>query len=369
MQCSCPVKVTMKPLGVDHKKLHRLELTLKPFDRHTTTESDWIAINALFNRRRAESAPADPPEPLTDTINGFQHRPAMIDAQRWFIWQGNSPIATANAAVMQVESNQHILEFDLYVRPEWRRHGLATELLKAIVQRAQEKARTMLLANTTSTVPAGAAFLTHIGAHVGLALQENQLLLAAVDRSLLQTWIAKAKARAGALEIDCWVGALPAGELDALAVMMGAMNSAPRDDLAFDDFVYTPEILRQDDESLVARGIERWFMVVRDPATGVYAGFTEVFWQASAPETMRQGDTGVMPAYRNRGIGRWLKAAMLEKVLTERPQVKTIRTGNAVSNAAMLKINHELGFTLHKTFTVWQVERSIVEAYLQKETA
>ena len=355
----------MKPLGVDRKKLHRLELTLKPFDLHTTTESDWIAINALFNRRRAESAPDDPPEPLTDTINGFQHRPAMIDAQRWFIWHGNSPIATANAAVMQVESNQHILEFDLYVRPEWRRHGLATELLKGIVRRAQEKARTLLLANTTSTVPAGAAFLTHIGARVGLALQENQLLLTAVDRPLLQNWIAKAKARAGALELGCWVGALPEDELGALAVMMGAMNSAPRDDLTFEDFAYTPEILRQDDESLVARGIERWFMVVRDPATGVYAGFTEVFWQASAPETMRQGDTGVMPAYRNRGIGRWLKAAMLQKILNERPQVKAIRTGNAASNAAMLKINHELGFTLHKTFTVWQVERSTVEAYLQ----
>lgn len=358
----------MKPLAINWEKLHRLELTLHPFDIHNKAEGDWIAINALFNRRRAESAPHDPPEPLTDTINSFQHRPAMIDAQRWFIWHGNSPVATANASVMQVESNQHILEFDLYVRPEWRRQGLATELLKGIVKRAQEKARTLLLANSSSTVPAGAAFLTGIGARVGLALQENQLLLAAVDHALLQNWIAKAQERASALEIGCWVGSLPESELDALTVMMGAMNSAPRDDLAFEDFVYTPEILRQDDASLTARGIERWFMYVRDPATGIYAGFTELFWQASNPEIMRQGDTGVMPAYRNRGIGRWLKAAMLQKVLNERPQVKAIRTGNAASNEAMLKINHELGFTLHKTFTVWQVERQVVEAYLQRES-
>lgn len=359
----------MKPFPVDREKLQKFELTLKPFNLQTTTDSEWLMINTLFNRRRAESAPDDPPEPLTDTVNSFRHLPAMIDAQRWFIWQGNNPIATANAAVMKVESNQHILDFELYVRPEWRRHGLATELLKGIVNQAHVKERTTLLTNSTSTIPAGEAFLTRIGAQMGLALQENQLLLTTVDRALVANWIAKAQARASDLELICWMGALPTSELTALTVMMGAMNSAPRDDLAFEDFAYTPEILRQDDESLIARGIERWFMVVRDPATGAYAGFTELFWRASDPETMRQGDTGVMPAYRNRGSGRWLKAAMLQKVLTERPQVKTIRTGNAASNAAMLKINHELGFTLHKTMKIWQVERSAVEAYLQQETA
>ncbi|MBI3460811.1 hypothetical protein HY009_07770, partial [Candidatus Acetothermia bacterium] len=70
------------------------------------------------------------------------------------------------------------------------------------------------------------------------------------------------------------------------------------------------------------------------------------------------------PKYRNKGLGRWLKAAMLEKVLRERPQVKRLRTGNANSNGPMLKINHELGFKPYKSWIDWQVELDKALAYL-----
>jgi GNAT superfamily N-acetyltransferase len=75
--------------------------------------------------------------------------------------------------------------------------------------------------------------------------------------------------------------------------------------------------------------------------------------------------TGVFPQYRKKGLGRWLKAAMLEKVLKELPQVKFIRTGNADSNAAMLRINNELGFKPYMADTLWQVELQKVFEYLQ----
>jgi hypothetical protein len=64
-------------------------------------------------------------------------------------------------------------------------------------------------------------------------------------------------------------------------------------------------------------------------------------------------------------LGRWLKAAMLDKVLKERPQVKYVRTGNADSNAAMLKINTELGFKPYTADAIWQVELQKVLDYLQ----
>ena len=59
-----------------------------------------------------------------------------------------------------------------------------------------------------------------------------------------------------------------------------------------------------------------------------------------------------------------MKAAMLDKVLKERPQVKYVRTGNADTNAAMLKINNELGFKPYMANALWQVEIDRVTAYL-----
>ncbi|HEY3248436.1 MAG TPA: N-acetyltransferase, partial [bacterium] len=82
------------------------------------------------------------------------------------------------------------------------------------------------------------------------------------------------------------------------------------------------------------------------------------------PEIVHQRGTGVLPQYQNLGLGRWLKAAMLEKILRERPQVRRVRTGNADSNAPMLKINRELGFRPYVSNSIWQVELPQVEAYL-----
>jgi GNAT superfamily N-acetyltransferase len=79
-------------------------------------------------------------------------------------------------------------------------------------------------------------------------------------------------------------------------------------------------------------------------------------------------DTAVSREYQNRGLGRWLKAAMLQKLITERPNVKRVRTGNAHSNAPMLRINNELGFKPLRTEHMWQVEADTVGSYLQRRS-
>jgi hypothetical protein len=55
---------------------------------------------------------------------------------------------------------------------------------------------------------------------------------------------------------------------------------------------------------------------------------------------------------------------MIARVLRERAMVRFIRTGNADSNAPMLKINRELGFKPFSANTCWQIDLAQVQAYL-----
>ncbi len=341
-------------------------LKIKPFPLKTATEHEYRAANALDNALRAERLPDDPPIPLEEEIQRLQNIPAFVDVYAWGVWSANESamVARASANFLRMETNKHLAEFDIQVLPEYRRRGIARELLERVADTVRANERTLMLADTTERIPAGEAFMRRLGARKGMERHTNQLDLKDLNRDLIGAWQERARERAADFEIGLWDGAYPEEYLQEIANLLNVMNTAPRDNLELEDFNITPERLRQFEHSLFVRGTERWTMYVRERATNKFAGFTEVVWNRNRPEILDQHGTGVLPPYRSRGLGRWLKAAMLDKVLRERPQVKFVRTGNADSNAAMLKINFELEFKPYISECVWQVEIGRVLEYL-----
>ncbi len=71
--------------------------------------------------------------------------------------------------------------------------------------------------------------------------------------------------------------------------------------------------------------------------TGAVAALTEL--QVARPPRAYQDDTAVVPDHRGSGLGLWVKADMLRRLRAERPEFTEVITGNAASNAHMLRIN------------------------------
>ncbi len=336
------------------------------FDLRAASDAEYAALNDFSNRIRAERMPDDPPIPLDEDIQDWTHIPDFLGVVQWVIRHPDdgSIIAQANTEVLYTGSNQHIIWYGISVLPEFRRKGLARSLLVPVVETARQENRRLLLCFTTERVPVGAAFMQRLGASPGSVGHTNQLVMAELDQDLMERWRAQGVERNPGFRLGLWTGPYPEDQLEAIVRLQEVMNTEPRDQLELDDFHWTPDQLRQFEASMVAQGTERWTLYAVEQATGNLAGFTEVFWNANRPHLLYQGDTGVFPEYRNRSLGRRLKAEMIEKVLRERPQVQFIRTHNADSNAAMLKINHEMGFKPYLAETTWQVETQKVVEYL-----
>jgi mycothiol synthase len=340
------------------------------FDPQQATDRDWYALNTFNNRARALSWPEDLPMPVEKTRLDLTTIAPMTTVHKWVAWDGDQIIGTGEVWTEKGESNQHIAWTHLVVLPEWRQQGLGSQLLALMADAARQRGRRLLMGETDADDPAGAVFASQMNATAGLSAYTNQLDLAEVDRDLVQRWLDRAAERSQGVELGFMTGSYPVDMLPRIIKMFdGAANDEPRGSLDLEDEKVTPEQMQAWDQSREARKVERWFYYVRDTATGDLVGYSQVFWNPFEPDRLWQGGTGVWRDYRNRGLGRWMKAAMLDKIFRERPYVKRIRTGNADSNAPMLKINNELGFRPRKTWTTWQVEIDKLPALVMPEVA
>ena len=342
-------------------------IQIRPFDGKAASPAEYAALNRHTNRIRLERLPDDPPIPLEETIQNLQSIPPFADFRLWAAWDpGQTEIlAFGNVVFLRMEDNQHLAQFDITVLPEHRRQGLGRRMLALIASTTQQEARRLLMNNTTDRVPGGEAFMRRIGAKKGLEGHTNQLRVTELDHDRVTEWLARGRQNLAEFELGIWDGDYPDEVLQEVADLLDLTNQQPMGELEIEDMHMTPEQLRQMEKNIAARGTQRWTFYITERATGKFAGYTEVMWNPNRPELISQGMTGVFPQYRNKGLGRWLKAAMLAKVLEERPQVKYVRTGNADSNAAMLKINNELGFKPYSADALWQVELEKVLDYLQ----
>jgi GNAT superfamily N-acetyltransferase len=342
-------------------------LVFRPLDFRTASDLEYECLSEFKNLLRREYLPDDPPIPLEENIQDWKNIPQFVEYEAYAMWNETKTqmIAECDVAIYNTGDNEHMADFSIEVRPEHRRKGIGRDALRLVLPFVKKHGRRLLLAFTNDRIPASALFMERLGARKGQESHTNQLKVSEFDRKLIDDWLEKSSELKDGFQLGFWEGAYPEDRINEISdLYQEVANDQPRDDLEMEDMKFIPQFFRDIEKNMLARGEQRWTLYLVDATSGNLAGLTEVMWNPNRKMILDQGFTGVYPAYRSKGLGRWLKAEMMQKILTERSEVEFIRTRNANSNAPMLKINVEMGFKPYIANTVWQIETEKVENYL-----
>ncbi len=328
---------------------------IEPVDLQAATDAEVQEIAQFRQDLALEERPEDPPTPLVVITQWLRARPPGQWRAIFLARDRASRLAGYGIAARNLKAteNAHIRWSEIAVKPEHRRRGLGRALFAHVVGSIEGQGDEMLLiSETKDRMPSGEAFANAIGAKPGLPMKINQLDLGQVDRTKVSAW-SRAVPKGYRLErID---GRVPEQLVKAFIEASEGINDMPRGDIAFNDWKLTEDQIRQRESFFKQAGMTWWLLLAIDEATGEGVGFTEVEFNALDPHAIQQEGTAVVAAHRGQGIGLWLKAVMLERILAERPDSHFIRTGNANVNAQMLAINTKLGFTYAWQSTLWQL--------------
>lgn len=339
---------------------------IQPLDPATADATTLAAIGRLLDSFRLLIDPTLRPLTIDEVRKRYGIAIDFIRTDYWWLPDDNGEALGWAYAERWIgtKHNQHNLFADILVAPHARRQGIASAFLRYIADVAAAEGRSAIAGDVTDRVPAGEAFIRQIGGKLGMRHLTSELKTAEVDRDLLTRWVAAAPTdRFELLAID---GVVPDELLEQYAELRQLMNTAPLEALTEEPVDWTPAQVRQLDEDRVERGHEVWLLIARERATGQFAGFTELLWNPFQPTRMEQDDTAVAPAWRGNGLGRWIKAVNMLRVLDERPEVERVRTGNAQSNEPMLKINRAMGFKPFWVFDIYELTLDDIQTYLAR---
>jgi len=342
-------------------------ISIRELDHKYATDAEYEAFATLSSQVRLEESPDASSITVKDAKAELQNFPESLFIKSWVGWIDDTPQFASNGVVWFDSDNEntHAIHFLIRTIPEYRLQGLGRKMLQVVVDSARENGRTLMLTSTNGRVPAGDAFMKSIGAERGSENQGSELILADVDTSLIERWQSGTNDTEFALGF--WDGPYPGEHVETIAELTDMTNNtAPRDNLSLNDSHKSTAKLREEEADMLRTGTQRWTAYIVNRETGVFAGFTQVLWNPNAPDMVVQDGTGVFPQFRGKGLGRWLKAAMVDRILRERPEAKSVSSSNAYSNAAMLRINDELGFKPYNSTCTWQVETEKAAAYLAK---
>ncbi len=319
-----------------------MSIEIQEVDTRTASEDLLREMHEYYIPLSAEELPDDPPMPYERRVANWRQVRSDQSIPRWLLREGGEILASA-VAWMNLEQNVDNGFGWIYVRPADRGKGHARALAGVMFDRLAEMDRTRF---DTYVKEGGEAesLVERAGLKSVYREKRSRLVMADVDMEMMRTWVERSQERAGEYELLSLQAPFPDDVVEKYADLQFQMNTAPLEDYEREDEVLTPELWREQEQQMLESFNDLVTYVAVHVPTGDFVGSTTIATDRLQPDQAWQWETVVHPDHRNKGLGRLLKGAMMERVVADWPEVDRIDTWNAGSNEPMLNINISMGY-------------------------
>lgn len=275
----------------------------------------------------------------------------------WAAWEGRRLLGIATLAHPRDDERAPAFP-KLIVIPGERRRGVGTALLRALIADVRAQGRVSLRNEQVRIGGAGAAWAEAVGF---AEVNRNTWQLLQVQEVDPEAWNVPVPA---GFRLEQWTDAAPEELVSSFAEARNAILDAPGADPADERREWTVERVRADEAQVRATDDDYRFVVAVHEETGTVAALTGMVLTPGRTDLCWQRDTAVVERFRGHGLGRSVKAAMMRELLADFPALQRVITSTATRNAAMIRVNEQVGYLPYAEIGTFEATVDDLEAAL-----
>lgn len=328
-----------------------MNYTFKIFNPKTASDKLWDDYYSHHTNIEKEIFPDDPVQSKEMFIKSISNPDPYFQIYRWLVRESSNNIVIGdahldfyNTSSPSYEANKNISFAEVSVHKNYRRKGIGSELIRLMLKKAHEEGKEIFQSWGIPDVSTG--FFERYGGKVASREEENRLLISDVDWSMTDRWREEGPQRATKVSLDQFSSVSEEDIEEFCQIFTEVLNQVPKEEIEWEAII-TPKTRREREKRDQNMGNTRITIISRE-YDGTISGLTETIYSSDRPTMIFQGLTGVKNEFRGRGLGKWLKAEMLQHIKDNFPEVTTIATDFALVNKPMIAINRRIGFKPYK---------------------
>jgi mycothiol synthase len=312
-------------------------ITISDFDPASATEEDLHACHDIGVASDEVDGRPGPPRTYESSVRRLNMPMTLYGPCRHLVVRDGRRLIGVGLVGLPTAENTHIGFVEVEIHPQLRRQGLGSALLRELVARIRSEGRGTVFAGGILDPGAGWPFASALGFKEAQRIVLQNLDIPTADRSAWDLPVAPG------YRLTRWIGHAPDELVASFAVARQAIEDAPEGDMSFEQPTWTVDRVRAGEDNHRQRNIEQRVVVAVHEVTNVVVGLTEIEIRPDATAAM-QMDTAVLAGHRGHGLGVAMKAALVRRLLVERPEIIEINTTTDATNTHMVAVNHTLGY-------------------------